>query len=89
MTTNEMIKLIDLQYNEILTFLTQIIQGNNKLFTHVYNFKRFYFMETNDFIDAIMVKGKDVLMSLLLIFHQPILGKSYKTLYKSQVSEKF
>lgn len=60
MTTNEMIKLIDLQYNEILTFLTQIIQGNNKLFTHVYNFKRFYFMETNDFIDAIMVKGKDV-----------------------------
>ena len=39
-------------------------------------------METNDFIDAIMVKGKDVLMSLLLIFHQPILGKSYKTPYK-------
>ena len=61
MSTNEIIEMIDSQYFEILSFLTQIIQGDNQMFIHFCNFKRFYFMETNEFIDALMIKGQNVL----------------------------
>ncbi|RCK62603.1 Spindle pole body component SPC98 [Candida viswanathii] len=60
MSTNEIMELINSQYHEILSFLTQIIQGDNRMFTHFCNFKRFYFMETNEFIDALMIRGLNV-----------------------------
>lgn len=61
MSTNERIELIDSKYHEIRVFLTHLIQGNNQMFIHFCNFKRFYFMETNEFIDALMTKGLNVL----------------------------
>ncbi|KAL6454750.1 SPC98 Spindle pole body component SPC98 [Candida maltosa Xu316] len=60
MSTNEIVQLIDSQYQEILTYFTQIIQGNNNMFVHLCNCKKFYFMENNDFIDALIIKGQKV-----------------------------
>ncbi|EGW34440.1 uncharacterized protein SPAPADRAFT_149322 [Spathaspora passalidarum NRRL Y-27907] len=61
MTESQQIELINQQYNECLAYLTEIIQGNCSMFEHLKNFKKFYFMEDNEFIDSLILKGSDLL----------------------------
>ena len=58
MTINEATDVINQQYDEVLTFFTQLIHQKYNLFTHLLNFKSYYLMEINDFIEAIIIKGE-------------------------------
>ncbi|KAI5952145.1 SPC98 [Candida theae] len=58
MTINEIIELIDQQYDEVLAFFTKLIHEKYHLFTHLLNFKNYYLMEINEFIEAIIIKGE-------------------------------
>lgn len=58
MTVNETIDVINRQYNEVLTFFTQLVHDKYHLFTHLQNFKNLYFMELNDFVESIIIKGE-------------------------------
>ncbi|KAK6458864.1 spindle pole body component [Scheffersomyces xylosifermentans] len=61
MTINEIIELINTQYDEIMNYITVILQGpKNELYTHLVNFKKVYFTDNNDFIDTIILKGVGV-----------------------------
>ncbi|KAI5960712.1 SPC98 [Candida margitis] len=57
MTTNETIDVIDQQYDEVLTFFTKLVHQKYHFFTHLSNFKNYYLMEVNEFIESIIIKG--------------------------------
>ncbi|RLV91844.1 Spindle pole body component SPC98 [Spathaspora sp. JA1] len=61
MNETQQIELINQQYNEVLTFFTEIIQGQCCMFDHLRNCKKFYFMEDNEFIDCLILKGQEIL----------------------------
>lgn len=57
MNRNFIKSLINLQYNELLQFLNYIVFEKYELLSHLNNFKNFYLMNSNDFIEAIILKG--------------------------------
>lgn len=64
MDINIINKLVSLQYNELVNYLTFVIHGKFELIHHLKNYKKFLLMSSNDFIDALMVKGFE-------LFNQP------------------
>lgn len=64
MNMNLINDLINQQYNECLKFFTSIIFQKNSMIDHLNNFKNFYLMKNNDFIDSIIRQGSS-------LFNQP------------------
>lgn len=64
MNMNLINELINQQYTESLKFFTKIIFEKNSMIEHLNNFKNFYLMKNNDFIDSIIKQG-------LTLFSQP------------------
>lgn len=61
LSINELHDIINQQYSELTNHLTIIIQGpQNQLYEHLINFKRFYLIQNNDFIDSVILKGSDL-----------------------------
>ncbi|CCG20505.1 Spc98 component of the microtubule-nucleating Tub4p (gamma-tubulin) complex [Candida orthopsilosis Co 90-125] len=58
MTVNETIVVINQQYDEVLTFFTKLVHHKYHLFSHLLNFKNYYLMEINEFIESIVTKGE-------------------------------
>lgn len=61
MKINEISRIINLQFSQLMEYLTIVLYGNfNHLFVHLINFKRFYLLENNDFIENLILKGEDI-----------------------------
>ncbi|KAK6462587.1 spindle pole body component [Scheffersomyces coipomensis] len=58
-------KLINQQYEELLNYVTIILYGSkNNLIENLINFKRLYFIENEDFINQIILKGGEFFNNL-------------------------
>ena len=57
MTINQRTSLIDDAYEEVLSYFNKLMHQKYGLIKHLDNFKRFYLLGENDFIEAVMVKG--------------------------------
>ncbi|KAG7664875.1 SPC98 [[Candida] subhashii] len=55
--------MINSQYTAILNYFTEIIHGTNKFLYHLTNFKRFYLMYDNHFIESLIIESNP-------LFHQ-------------------
>lgn len=53
-------EIINDQYQEILNYLTIVNFEKNSLFKHLENFKKIYFMNSNDFIESIIKSGQRI-----------------------------
>lgn len=73
MTTNEIVRLVNLQYQELIEYLTLVIFGKkNELIEHLKNFRDFYFARNDDFVQTLLVKGRKTLTleSQNITYHQ-------------------
>lgn len=53
--------LIDSQFSEVLNYFTIIVQSKYSLFQHIKYYKQFMFMNSGDFIEALIVNGSKIL----------------------------
>ncbi|ODV68142.1 hypothetical protein HYPBUDRAFT_5945 [Hyphopichia burtonii NRRL Y-1933] len=60
MNMNLINNLIRIQFDETLNYLTLIIFQKNLMFDHLINFKKFYLMNSNDFIESIIENGSSL-----------------------------
>lgn len=58
MDMNLISHLVATQYAELINHFTVVMYRDNHLFHHLTNFKKFYFMGCNDFIDTVMHHGE-------------------------------
>jgi gamma-tubulin complex component 3 len=62
MSINELHDIINQQYDELINYLTIVLQGSkNHMYEHLINFKKYYLIQNNDFIDSVILKGSDLL----------------------------
>ncbi|CAK9436415.1 uncharacterized protein LODBEIA_P09730 [Lodderomyces beijingensis] len=61
MNENVKMSFIDEAFDEVLSFFTRTLHKKYNLLAHLINFKRYYLMEQNDFIESIMEKGQSTL----------------------------
>ncbi|ABN67077.2 spindle pole body component [Scheffersomyces stipitis CBS 6054] len=58
MSINDVTEVVNNQYYDVMNYLTTVLQGpKNELYTHLVNFKKIYFTDSNDFIDVLISKG--------------------------------
>ncbi|KAI5950820.1 SPC98 [Candida jiufengensis] len=57
---DEILELIDEQYKDLINHLTYLLHSKYKFYNHLINFKKFYFMEVNEFIEALITKGDTI-----------------------------
>lgn len=57
---NQFVQIVGSMYHELLNYMTHVIFDKYELLTHLLHYKKFLFMEANDFIEQIIGKGTEV-----------------------------
>ncbi|KAK6204528.1 spindle pole body component [Scheffersomyces amazonensis] len=65
LSTNDFQNLIKSQYQDLINYTTNVLFGSkNYLIENLINFKKTYFIENNDFIHQVILKGNDIFNNL-------------------------